>query len=219
MPPQTSNIDVSTRASTMRFDGTIKSWNDERGYGFIEPRLGGQDIFVHIKSLPAGTGRPTVGLWVSFEVETNTDGKKRAKSVQFAPQSKAMKARRSEAPAPWTPARTLALPGFAILYWYVATRWSFRPQVALAYAGVSAVAFVAYAIDKSAAVHGRWRTPESTLHLLGLACGWPGALLAQQVLRHKTSKPSFVAAYWATVVANVGGFVAAHSPFATSLLG
>lgn len=132
----------------MRFDGTIKSWNDERGYGFIEPRLGGQDIFVHIKSLPAGTGRPTVGLWVSFEVETNTDGKKKRKLVQFAPQSKAMKARRSEAPAPWTPARTLALPGFAILYWYVATRWSFRPQVALAYAGVSAVAFVAYAIDK-----------------------------------------------------------------------
>ena len=157
----------------MRFDGTIKSWNDERGFGFIEPRLGGQDVFVHIKSLPAGTGRP-------------------------------------EAPAPWTAVRMLALPVFAILYGYVATRWAFRPQVAMAYAGVSTVAFVAYAIDKSAAIQGRRRTPESTLHLLGLACGWPGALLAQQVLRHKTSKPTFVAVFWATVLANMGAFVAFH---------
>jgi uncharacterized membrane protein YsdA (DUF1294 family)/cold shock CspA family protein len=194
----------------MRFDGTIKSWNDERGFGFIEPRLGGQDVFVHIKSLPAGTGRPAVGLWVSFEVETNADGKKRAKSVQFAPQSKALNTRRPEAPAPWTAVRMLALPVFAILYGYVATRWAFRPQVAMAYAGVSTVAFVAYAIDKSAAIQGRRRTPESTLHLLGLACGWPGALLAQQVLRHKTSKPTFVAVFWATVLANMGAFVAFH---------
>ena len=80
----------------------------------------------------------------------------------------------------------------------------------MAYAGVSTVAFVAYAIDKSAAIQGRRRTPESTLHLLGLACGWPGALLAQQVLRHKTSKPTFVAVFWATVLANMGAFVAFH---------
>jgi cold shock CspA family protein len=45
----------------MRFDGTLKSWNDDRGFGFIEPRHGDQDIFVHIKSFPAGTGHPTVG--------------------------------------------------------------------------------------------------------------------------------------------------------------
>ena len=34
----------------MRLDGTIKSWNDERGFGFIEPTQGGPEIFVHIKA-------------------------------------------------------------------------------------------------------------------------------------------------------------------------
>ena len=34
----------------MRFDGKLKSWNDDRGFGFIEPLQGGQEIFVHIKS-------------------------------------------------------------------------------------------------------------------------------------------------------------------------
>ncbi|MFP5462920.1 MAG: DUF1294 domain-containing protein, partial [Gammaproteobacteria bacterium] len=42
--------------------------------------------------------------------------------------------------------------------------------------------------------------------------GWPGALLAQQLLRHKTSKQSFLFGYWTTVLLNVAGFVAVHSP-------
>lgn len=60
--------------------------------------------------------------------------------------------------------------------------------------------FIAYWQDKSAAQSGRWRKPESTLQLLALAGGWPGAWLAQQVLRHKTSKRSFLAVFWACVV-------------------
>ena len=60
-------------------------------------------------------------------------------------------------------------------------------------------AFV-YAFDKNAAGRGSWRTAESTLHLFAFAGGWPAAWLAQQVLRHKTSKQSFHSAYWATVV-------------------
>lgn len=59
----------------------------------------------------------------------------------------------------------------------------------------------------------QWRTRESTLHGLSLACGWPGVLLAQQVLRHQTLKDSILATYWATVLLNIGGFVAWHSPF------
>ncbi len=62
----------------MRFEGVVKSWNDDRGFGFIEPTQGGQAIFVHIKAFPAGTGRPTPNLNVSFQVETGKDGKKRA---------------------------------------------------------------------------------------------------------------------------------------------
>ena len=48
-------------------------------------------------------------------------------------------------------------------------------------------------------------TPEAALHLLSLCCGWPGALYAQQLLRHKTVKVSFRVGFWFTVVLNVGG--------------
>lgn len=70
------------------------------------------------------------------------------------------------------------------------------------YLVASIVAFALYAIDKSAAHHGRWRTRESTLHLLALIGGWPGALMAQKVLRHKSKKQSFQVIYWITVTLN-----------------
>jgi uncharacterized membrane protein YsdA (DUF1294 family)/cold shock CspA family protein len=202
----------------MRFEGKIKSWNDERGFGFIEPLQGGQEIFVHIKSFPPGTGRPKAGLPLSFEVELGPQGKKRAKSVEFIRTSDHSRSPRPEAPAPWTLARVLVLPAFLLIGALVASRWPVSPWVAVAYVVVSLTTFVAYAIDKSAARNGRWRTSEATLHGLSAACGWPGALLAQQLLRHKSSKPEFVSTYWGTVVVNVAGFVAVHSPIASKLV-
>lgn len=71
------------------------------------------------------------------------------------------------------------------------------------YLGLSAAAFVMYGVDKSAAVHGRWRTPELWLHMVSLAGGWPGALVAQHVFRHKTRKQPFRTVFWATVALNV----------------
>ena len=71
-----------------------------------------------------------------------------------------------------------------------------------AYLGLSVLAFIACGADKSAARHNRWRTKESTLHILGLAGGWPGALMAQQVFRHKSKKHAFQAAFWFTVAIN-----------------
>jgi uncharacterized membrane protein YsdA (DUF1294 family) len=76
------------------------------------------------------------------------------------------------------------------------------PVVLGLYLGASSVAFLAYALDKSAAVNDRWRTRERTLHLLALVGGWPGALAAQGLLRHKTRKVSFQGLFWATVVLN-----------------
>jgi uncharacterized membrane protein YsdA (DUF1294 family) len=79
--------------------------------------------------------------------------------------------------------------------------------IGLVYAALSLITFVVYAFDKSAASSGAWRTPESTLHLMGIAGGWPGALIAQQALRHKSKKVSFRAVLWATVLINGGVFV------------
>lgn len=79
------------------------------------------------------------------------------------------------------------------------------PYTVLAlYVIASIIAFVAYATDKSAALRKQCRIKESTLHLFALIGGWPGALVAQRVLRHKSSKASFQAAFWGTVVLNCG---------------
>ncbi len=74
----------------------------------------------------------------------------------------------------------------------------------LAIYGISSlIAFLVYWFDKRAAQANRRRVPEKTLHVCGLLAGWPGALLAQQVLRHKNCKKSFQVVFWLTVVINV----------------
>ncbi len=70
------------------------------------------------------------------------------------------------------------------------------------YAAMSCIAFALYGMDKSAARRGAWRTPELTLHVVSLFGGWPGALLAQSVFRHKTRKRPFRVVFWGTVALN-----------------
>lgn len=68
----------------MRFEGTIKSWDEAKGFGFLASKGGGQDIFVHVSALPRGTGTPGLGQAFTFEVELNREGKKRATKVEHA---------------------------------------------------------------------------------------------------------------------------------------
>lgn len=70
------------------------------------------------------------------------------------------------------------------------------------YLGISVCTFLLYGWDKAAAQSGQWRVRESTLHVLGLLGGWPGALFAQKVFRHKSRKLSFKVVLWVTVVVN-----------------
>lgn len=98
------------------------------------------------------------------------------------------------------------------MYLVIAIVWRMPYAVAVAYVTLSILCFAVYAADKSAARSGGWRTREDTLLVMGLLGGWPGALLAQQLLRHKSAKASFRAAFWATVVINVLAFLALSSP-------
>ncbi len=68
------------------------------------------------------------------------------------------------------------------------------------------VTFLAYACDKFFAQRDSWRIPEAMLHLMSLLGGWPGAWLAQRLLRHKSRKVSFRIVYWLTVVGHLGAF-------------
>ena len=88
----------------------------------------------------------------------------------------------------------------------------------LVYAGLSMLTFMAYWQDKWAAQKGRWRTPEKTLQTMALAGGWPGALLAQQWLRHKSSKTSFQLQFWLMVLINVAAVLWLCSPYGRHVL-
>ena len=70
----------------------------------------------------------------------------------------------------------------------------------VAYGVVSLLAFLLYWSDKRKARADHWRTPENVLHAVELAGGWPGALLAQQLFRHKTRKLSYQLVFWIIVL-------------------
>lgn len=65
----------------MRFSGRLKTWNTDRGFGFIEPDGGGQEIFVHLSAVPSRFRPPKPGQAFTFEVEINREGKKRAANI------------------------------------------------------------------------------------------------------------------------------------------
>jgi uncharacterized membrane protein YsdA (DUF1294 family) len=96
---------------------------------------------------------------------------------------------------------------FAALYAGATFAWGLTPLAGAAYLAMSVACFIAYALDKSAARRGERRTPESTLLMLGLFGGWPGAVLAQQWLRHKTVKQPFRQMFWLTVALNIACFL------------
>lgn len=135
----------------------------------------------------------------------------RRSASQQSPQSRVPRKRRtagSGSAAAFTGfAPLLMLAWGALLAWGL---WNTRlPLWVLGAAfGINVFTFLVYAIDKSAAQSGQWRIQESHLHLLALAGGWPGAWCAQQWLRHKSSKATFLRAYWGTVVVHCAALLA-----------
>ena len=194
-------------ARTQRETGVVKAWNGDRGFGFVQ-RTGADDLFLHVKAFPRDAVEPAVGNRVTFVVETQPDGKLRAARAQYADVPYVPPTR------PTSPILgALAILAFAAIYVLVDLNWGPVPLwVLFAYLGVSAVTFGAYAIDKSAARLRQRRVAETSLILLGMFGGWPGGILAQQLLRHKTAKLSFRAVFWMSVLLNVFVFVALNAP-------
>ena len=185
--------------------GKVSEWNDDRGFGFIVPVDGEPArVFFHVRDYRLDGRRPEVGELVKFTAQRQPDGKWRAQAVRrTVPVSRQSKpaARAIAAPRPASPltgATTVVL--YALLIGWAIRGDRLPFEAVFVVLGLSAITFVAYALDKHAAQTGRWRTPESTLHLLELAGGWPGAWVAQQLLRHKSRKPAYRVAFWAMVV-------------------
>lgn len=208
----------------MRLNGTLRDWRDEKGFGFIEPEDGSNRVFVHIKAFGSVSQRPANGLRVSYLAGNDSHGRPCAVKVAFEGERHVTSARPQ--------ARTRTTPGtrsqgmwpswFAMLFVTLLIGGTLTGQWPLGvlggYAGASALSIVLYMHDKSSARAGRWRTKESTLHLLALVGGWPGALLAQRALRHKTSKHSFQIMFWITVVLNCGALVWLITPHGNAVL-
>lgn len=65
--------------------GTVKFFNEDKGYGFIQPDDGGQDSFVHISAVQAaGLGTLIKDQRVSYDVETGRNGKESAVNLSSA---------------------------------------------------------------------------------------------------------------------------------------
>ncbi len=90
--------------------------------------------------------------------------------------------------------------------------------IPLGFLFMSATSFIFYARDKYAAIHYQWRIPENTLHILSLLGGWPGAIIAQQTLRHKNIKSAFQIKFWLVMIINTVFFVWLHSHKGQSIL-
>jgi cold shock CspA family protein len=62
----------------IRGQGKLIKWQDDKGYGFIRPNDGNQEIFLHISSLKNASRRPKVGDTIIYELVTEKNGKSRA---------------------------------------------------------------------------------------------------------------------------------------------
>ncbi len=197
------------RPGPVRMRGVLTTWNDERGFGFVAPAVGGPDVFVHVSSFTSRSPRPVVGDEVSYELEFSPDGRPRAARAENLRPEGPHPVPRIPRPVSSRAGRLgyLAIVAFGAIVLVVGLLQPIPLWVWVLYGGMTLVAFVAYAIDKRAAMSGGWRVPEASLLAIGVVGGWPGAIVAQQLLRHKTVKSSFQVTFWVSVLVNVVGFV------------
>ena len=195
----------------MRHQGRITKWKDDQGFGFITPKGGGDQVFVHINAFSNRQRRPNGSEIVTYERTSDAKGRIRAERVAFMDDG------------PTGPARgrrkTFIIPALFLIFLAATVLMGRLPFPILGlYVVASAVTFFVYARDKSAAQSNLRRTSEGTLHALSLIGGWPGAFIAQELLRHKSQKQSFRIVFWITVALNYLGLVWLLSPSGSDVL-
>jgi uncharacterized membrane protein YsdA (DUF1294 family)/cold shock CspA family protein len=209
--------------------GLLRNWDDDKGFGFIQPQRGGAEVFAHISAMRSDR-RPVAGDQVLYIAGKDRQGRLRAEHIRLAgdlaldqpairrkprsAQSTAAAGRQStqaKVKGEASPAihhlglkvllfvAVCGLPLFGALQLLVNSGLNW---VLLGYAAASLISFGQYWHDKARALNGGRRTPENSLHLVELLGGWPGALLAQQAFRHKTRKASYQWLFWTIVLAH-----------------
>ena len=181
----------------MRYQGKISVWKDDQGFGFVSPNGGGLKAFVHIKAFLKHSSRPFEGDLITYELAKDDKNRYYAKNIQFVSEpSTSIKYYKSSL------IPTYFAFFFLVLLFLLTLNKLASLNLFAIYLFASVITFVMYAIDKQAAKNNSQRTPENTLHLLSFIGGWPGAIFAQKILRHKSKKEAFQTTFWVTVILN-----------------
>jgi uncharacterized membrane protein YsdA (DUF1294 family)/cold shock CspA family protein len=198
----------------MRRSGELVQWNNKGGFGFVRDAAG-NDFYVHISKLAEGQSRPRIGDLLSYDIATGRNGRPAAINVAVA----------TAAPPTERSMADIKRPSGAVSRYKVGLRTAAATMMTLlillaigthrvpvwlggTYALMGAASALLYRFDKFYALSGRWRVSELNLHVVDFCFGIIGGLAAQEVYRHKTVKPRFVATTWAIALVHVIGLAA-----------
>ncbi len=189
--------------------GKLVTWKADKAFGFIQPDEGGKDVFVHLRDFGEIARAPRVGDLVQFQRVKDGAGRYRAADVAVSGLPRKSAARSSTERSASSSGemhveawRWFVVAAFAAVLVALMLGTALPLIVPPVYVVASLIAVMLYAFDKAAAMNKRWRTTESTLLIAGLLGGWPGALVAQGMFRHKSRKVEFLAPFWITVAIN-----------------
>jgi uncharacterized membrane protein YsdA (DUF1294 family)/cold shock CspA family protein len=186
----------------VRAKGKLVKWDNSKAFGFITPNTGGKDIFIHKSAFSKRERSPKINDIITFTLVKDEQGRPVAKEATFSGEKLIKKKAKSRSVF----SIYLALVFLGLLL--VAMFFAYLPvNLVMVYFCVSLFTMMLYYFDKRKAQRDAWRTPESTLHLFALFGGWPGAAIAQQLLRHKTQKKAFRHVFWLTVILNCGALI------------
>ncbi len=176
-----------------RVQASLVEWKDEKGYGFARLPGGTERIFVHAKALAENTPRPKKGDELELDLIKGRNGKPAASNVFVLDENGV---------ARLLPYHLVTAAMLLIVLELLVIMGKVPFAVTAWYAAMGAVSAHLYWRDKRAAMAGTWRVSERTLHIVDLAGGIIGGLLAQHRYRHKKSKPSFQTTTFAVVTAH-----------------
>ena len=192
----------------MRDQGRLVEWFDEKGYGFIQPNDTSKDrVFLHIKDFARQGPRPIVGCALEYTVLLDGEGRFRAQQVMYLKASQTQKIlpkpKNVNEQAQKLKPMQIACVGYILALAVFTIAGLLSGMVLLFISIINAMTYWMYAQDKEAALLGKRRVPEQTLHILSFLGGWPTAWLAQEKLRHKTQKQPFRKIYFCTIAFNI----------------
>jgi uncharacterized membrane protein YsdA (DUF1294 family)/cold shock CspA family protein len=200
--------------------GRVSQWDLAKGLGFVAPDSGGERLLLRRADLIGrlSSRQPQLGEPVRYSVRVD-GAQRRAVRVQSLQPTKppAAPAPKSAPGGSTSTSRLLVIPAFALVLGSIHLSWPLPRWLSVLYGGLSMALFLVYGLDKWAARKGQSRVAERTLHALALAGGWPGALLGQQLFRHKTAKPNFLRWTWTMVCINMLLVLLICTPLATPL--